>query len=74
MLIRRLGAVLARDPYAMPDGTYSVRTLYFDDIRSTAMGDTLSGAPVREKYCLRMYNGDPSLLRLEKKTKLFGGV
>ena len=73
LLIRRLAAVLARDPYSMPDGTYRVRTLYFDDLYGSALLDTLSGAPVREKYRLRMYNRDPSFLRLERKTKVYGG-
>ncbi len=74
LLIRRLGAVFARDPYSMPDGTYSVRTLYFDDLYGSALQETLSGAPVREKYRLRMYNLDPSFLRLERKTKVYGGA
>ncbi len=73
LLLRRLSAVLLRDPYATADGTYRVRTLYFDDLENTALGDTLSGAPEREKFRLRMYNLDPSFLRLERKTKRYGG-
>ena len=73
LLVRRLSAVLERDPYSMPDGTYGVRTLYFDDLYDSAMEDALSGVPEREKYRLRMYNRDPSFLRLEKKIKRYGG-
>ena len=73
LLIRRLKAVMQSDPYALPDGTYHVRTLYFDDVYDTSMGDTLSGVPVREKYRLRMYNLDPGFLRLEQKRKRYDG-
>ena len=69
LLLRRLNAAMLPDPYSTPDGTYFVRTLYFDDVYDSAMQDAVSGAPYREKIRLRMYNGDAGFLRLEKKIK-----
>lgn len=73
MLVRRLSAALQPDPHAMPDGKYNVRTLYLDDVNNSAMQDTTTGAPEKIKFRIRMYNGDPSFIRLEKKVKRYGG-
>ena len=73
LLIRRLSAALQVDPHALPQGRYSVRTLYLDDVNDSAMQDTVTGAPEKIKYRIRMYNGDPSYIRLEKKVKQYGG-
>lgn len=71
LLYRRLQAVLTPDPHAIGGGIYRVRTLYFDNIFGSAMFDTLSGAPLRAKYRLRMYNLDPGFIRLEQKIKQY---
>ena len=73
LLLHRLRASLRPDPYALDDGLYQIRTLYFDDVFNSALFDAVSGAPEREKYRLRMYNSDQSFLRLEKKIKRYGG-
>ena len=73
LLLCRLNASLLPDPYAAADGLYHVRTLYFDDIFQSALSDTFAGVPERKKYRLRMYNANPSFLRLERKTKSFNG-
>lgn len=73
LLLRRLRVSLQPDPYSVDNGLYRVRTLYFDDAFDSALFDSLSGAPEREKYRLRMYNSDPGFLRLEKKIKRYGG-
>ena len=59
------------DPHAR-DGRYFVRSLYFDDLRDTALREKLDGVSRREKFRLRCYNGDDSYLVLEKKSKLGG--
>ena len=69
----RLRAIMQPDPHAMDNGLYRIRTLYFDDAFDSALFDSFSGAPEREKYRLRMYNSDPGFLRLEKKIKRYGG-
>ena len=67
----RLGAVLPRDPHAV-GGSYQVRSLYFDNLADKALREKLESANHREKFRLRFYNGDLSLLLLEKKTKTNG--
>lgn len=71
-LLARLRAVMKRDAHAGPDGKYLVRSLYFDNVYDRALRDKLSGVSEREKFRLRYYNGDPSLIHLEKKVKKGG--
>ena len=67
----RLGAVFQRDPHAL-GGSYQVRSLYFDNLADKALREKLESVNHREKFRLRFYNGDLSLLVLEKKTKTNG--
>ena len=69
ILRQRLRAVAMPDPHAV-DGRYTIRSLYFDDPTDRALRDKLNGVSHREKFRLRYYNGDSSLIHLEKKTKL----
>lgn len=54
------------------DGTYFIRSLYFDTPKDTALREKLDGVSSREKFRIRCYNHDPSLIHLEKKSKLAG--
>lgn len=65
----RLSAVMRRDPHAGPDGRYTIRSLYFDDLFDTALREKQDGVSVRDKFRIRFYNGDASLIHLEKKSK-----
>lgn len=67
----RLAAVMARDRHGV-DGRYTIRSLYFDNLRDKALREKLDGVNCREKFRVRYYNGDLSLLLLEKKSKLHG--
>ena len=71
-LKRRLCAVLSPDPHAEPNGTYSVRSLYFDNVCDKVLREKLNGVNNREKFRIRYYKDDPSFLRLEKKQKTGG--
>ncbi len=73
LLLGRLCTALTPDPYAVRNGFYQIRTLYFDDPFDSSLFNTLAGVPEREKYRLRMYNSDQGFLRLEKKIKRYGG-
>lgn len=53
-------------------GTYTIRSLYFDDLFDTALREKLSGISRREKFRIRYYNGDLSFITLEKKSKIAG--
>ncbi len=67
----RLGAVCRADRHAM-GGSYQIRSLYFDDRRDKALREKIDGVDRREKFRIRYYNGDPSFIRLEKKSKWNG--
>lgn len=71
ILRRRLSAVMESDPHAI-DGKYLIRSLYFDNPDDKALREKIDGVNRREKFRLRYYNGDPSLIHLEKKSKLDG--
>ncbi|MBR4394432.1 MAG: polyphosphate polymerase domain-containing protein [Oscillospiraceae bacterium] len=68
---RRLQAVMKRDPHAV-EGRYHVRSLYFDDPDDKALREKVDGVNMREKFRIRYYNGDTSVIRLEKKSKRNG--
>ena len=51
------------------DNTYFIRSLYFDDPYSSAYYEKLDGVLYRKKYRIRIYNNDPSFIRLERKWK-----
>lgn len=70
-LRQRLRAVLAPDRHS-DTGRYTVRSLYFDDARDSALREKLDGVGSRQKFRLRLYNSDASLIKLEKKIKRNG--
>ncbi len=60
--------------FAEPDencrnGSYFVRSLYFDNYTDKALREKLDGISVREKFRIRYYNMDDSKIFLEKKAK-----
>jgi hypothetical protein len=69
-LKRRLNAVLKRDKFADKNGNYHIRSLYFDDIRNTALYEKQAGVLTRKKYRIRIYNIDDSVIKLEKKSRI----
>lgn len=71
VLRQRLRAVASPDPHAV-DGKYKIRSLYFDNAADKALREKLDGVSRREKFRIRYYNGDTSVIRLEKKSKLGG--
>ena len=70
-LRQRLRAVAEPDPHAV-DGRYSIRSLYFDSLTDRALREKLDGVSRREKFRIRFYNGDTSVIHLEKKSKVGG--
>lgn len=67
----RLGAVCRPDSHA-PGGQYQIRSLYFDTPADQALREKLDGVNHREKFRIRYYNLDASLIHLEKKSKRGG--
>ena len=70
-LRQRLYAITKPDPHAV-DGKYLIRSLYFDNAADKALREKLDGVSRREKFRIRYYNGDTSVIHLEKKSKLGG--
>lgn len=71
VLRQRLRLIAKPDPYAV-GGCYQVRSLYFDTPGDKALREKLDGVNDREKFRLRCYNGDLSLIHLEKERKRNG--
>ena len=67
-----LRAVAKLDPHAAKKGYYHIRSLYFDNLYDKALIEKLSGVSDREKFRIRYYDFDPSLIHLEKKVKRGG--
>ncbi|MCQ2490247.1 MAG: polyphosphate polymerase domain-containing protein [Ruminococcus sp.] len=73
LIIRqRLRAVAYPDPHAV-NGRYMIRSLYFDNLADKVLMEKINGISRREKYRIRYYNGDTSVIHLEKKSK-FGSL
>ena len=71
ILRQRLRAVTKPDEHAT-DGKYEIRSLYFDNLSDKALREKADGISRREKFRIRFYNGDTSLIHLEKKSKIGG--
>ena len=70
-LRQSLSAVCRRDEHAI-DGKYHIRSLYFDDLSDKALREKINGVNEREKFRIRFYNFDTSVIHLEKKCKING--
>ncbi len=71
ILRSRLRAIMESDPHAV-DGKYQIRSLYFDNLDDKALREKIDGVNMREKFRIRLYNYDPSVIHLEKKSKRNG--
>ena len=72
ILRQRLQAVMKPDSNAV-NGKYEIRSLYFDNLNDKALCEKLNGVNIREKYRIRLYNNDTSMINLERKFK-HGGL
>lgn len=70
-LRRRLSAVAKRDVHTK-DGKYLIRSLCFDNASDKALREKTDGVNIREKFRIRLYNNDDSVIHLEKKSKVNG--
>lgn len=70
VLKQKLSLILDKDKFGYyKDGSYLIRSLYFDDRDSSSYYEKMDGVLYRKKYRIRMYNEDESFIRLEKKMK-----
>ena len=69
LLKHRLSSVMGTDSHAKQDGSYFIRSMYFDDVDFSAYREKLNGEKYRSKYRVRYYNFDPSFIIFEKKER-----
>ena len=69
---QKMRQIARPDKNVGPDGTYRIRSLYFDNIYDKAVREKLDGLLSREKFRIRYYGDDTSFIRLEKKTRVNG--
>ena len=72
ILRTRLKQIMSPDTFALEDGKYKIRSLYFDNFNDKALLEKINGVNNREKFRIRFYNDDPSFIILEKKSKTRG--
>lgn len=60
------------DPHAQAKGYYTIRSLYFDNLSDKALREKADGVNEREKFRIRYYDGNTSVIHLEKKVKRGG--
>lgn len=70
ILKQKLSLILGKDKNAYyEDGSYLIKSLYFDDRDSNSYYEKMDGVLYRKKYRIRMYNNVDTFIRLEKKMK-----
>ncbi|MDL2257926.1 polyphosphate polymerase domain-containing protein [Eubacteriales bacterium OttesenSCG-928-K08] len=69
LLSRKLSLTMNRDKFALKDGKYFIRSLYFDNLDNDAISEKLDGEDKRDKYRLRIYNLKDDVIKLEQKHK-----
>lgn len=70
VLKQKLSLILKKDKNAYySDGSYLIKSLYFDDLDSSSYYEKMDGVLYRKKYRIRIYNNNDEFIRLEKKMK-----
>lgn len=64
-----LKGLLKSDANSDDQGSYHIRSLYFDDRNETALSEKLQGVNFRKKYRIRIYNLSDHKISFEKKIK-----
>ena len=69
-----LAPIMRRDKNAGADGSYRIRSLYFDRPDNRAYHEKVDGADQRQKLRLRTYGESPDMVRLEIKNRRENGI
>lgn len=65
----RIHHLIPLDSHAGKSGMYSIRSLYFDDYYNRCYYENENGTDPREKFRIRIYNGNTDKISLELKKK-----
>ena len=68
----RLKSLCPLDKHLNGQSFYTIRSLYFDDMNNSCYYQNLDGVDPREKFRIRIYNGESRVINLELKSKLRG--
>ena len=69
LLKNRISHLIPADSHAGPTGSYSIRSLYFDDYTDRCLRENEDGTDPREKFRIRIYNHSTDRITLECKRK-----
>lgn len=69
MIQNRINGLLSPDSHAGLNGSYSIRSLYFDDYANCCFYGNENGTDPREKFRIRIYNHSTERITLECKRK-----
>jgi len=72
VLRQKLRRIANPDNHADKNGTYIVKSLYFDNYMDKALREKIDGVNSREKFRIRYYGTDTDYICLEKKSKING--
>ena len=72
LLKLRAAGVMKPDPHVKANGSYVIRSVYFDDAADSCLAENLSGSDPRSKFRIRYYDRNTDLIHLEKKSKRKG--
>lgn len=68
-LRQKLLCVMKQDSNTLLEGSYLIRSIYFDNLYDKSLQEKINGNLYREKYRIRTYNCNDSTIKLEKKSK-----
>jgi len=68
-LRHKLNRFMEMDEYSVDGDGYGIRSLYFDGSQDHSMYDKNNGIFKRDKYRIRIYNGQNDRITLERKSK-----
>lgn len=69
LLKNRIGGLIPLDKHAGQQGSYRIRSLYFDDLDNRCYYENENGTDPREKFRIRIYNSSTEKITLECKRK-----
>ena len=68
-LMTRVSEIMVPDEYSL-NGSYRVKSLYFDSVDNQDYFEKMSGYQERKKIRLRIYDEDSAYAKLEMKAKI----
>lgn len=72
LIEKRIQNICHLDSHVGPNGTYVIRSLYFDTYDDKYYNENKMGIDERKKYRIRIYDGSSDIIKLECKHSLRG--